>query len=624
MCGINGIAGSVLDIEKRISKMNQRSSHRGPDNSDFFSDSSIALGHNRLSIIDLSESGNQPMTSMCGEYVMVFNGEIYNFRDVAKKLGLSGLKSGTDSEVVLEGFVKKGKQILEELNGMFAFAVFHKTSETLFIARDRLGIKPLYYYFKDDILVFSSEIRSLLASGLVDRKLSKEGLADYLRYSTVHAPKTILEDVLMLEPGHYMELAADGFEVAEYWALDTHVSQESQGKSIEEIRSDVRQKLKSSVDARMMSDVPFGAFLSGGIDSSAVVALMSDEGRRKVKTFCVTFDEEEFSEAKFARKIAEKYNTEHTEIKLSPGDFLKLLPEALMSMDHPSADGPNSYVVSKVTKEAGVTMALSGLGGDELFAGYEIFPRSVELLSKKWLFSFPAGLRKIGTSMLKALKPGVASKKIAETLKQKYLELPYFYPISRLILFDSEIERLVNFELPKENEVQKFGLDNVGPGKRAFNLPFLSKVSFLEVRTYMQNVLLRDSDQMSMAHALELRVPFLDHNLVEYVFGVSDEHKFPYSPKKLLVDSLGELLPNEIVNRPKMGFVLPYEMWMKNELSAFIEENLMHLGQLSVFNEKEVFKLWNRFLKGDKAITYSRVWPLVVLAVWIKSNEIDV
>jgi len=623
MCGINGIYNlSEIDNPKKIiHDMNAKSSHRGPDASGVYVDEFVAFGHNRLSIIDLSENANQPFYSKDNRYTIVFNGEIYNYQEIKENLNYS-FETKSDTEVVLAAFIEWGEKCLYQFNGMFAFAIWDKVERQLFIARDRLGIKPLYYYDDNNTFVFSSELRSLLMSGVIEKKIDKTSFIDYLRYNTVHAPSTIIEGVKMLMPGHFIKLREDLFENKKYWDPNVNLNRASDNKSYEEVKKDVRCLLEDSVKSRLVADVPFGAFLSGGIDSSAVVALMSNVSDAKVKTFNISFAEEEFSEAKYARIIAEKYNTDHTEIKLTPQDFLKELPEALAAMDHPSGDGPNSYIVSKATKESGITMALSGLGGDELFAGYEIFPRAVSLLDKKWTYSFPVGVRKLFGKVLTTVKSSIASEKVVATLTQKYLELPYYYPINRQVLMDADIKRLTHKATLPENAVTKIGMENVDVNAIGFKSPFLSKVSYMEMNTYMQNVLLRDTDQMSMAQALEVRVPFLDHKLVEYVYGVDDKWKFPYSPKKLLVDSLGDLLPEEIVNRPKMGFVLPWEKWMKNELKEFCEENLKHLEKTDLLNSDELWKMWQRFLKSDKKITWSRVWPLVVFGYWIDLNEI--
>jgi asparagine synthase (glutamine-hydrolysing) len=505
---------------------------------------------------------------------------------------------------------------------MFAFAIWDKAAKTLFIARDRLGIKPLYYFDDNKYLAFSSELRGLMDLPFIEKKVNQEGLVDYLRYGTVHAPSTIIEGVKMLLPGHYIWLSADEYQVEQYWNLGSFINRKAEDQSYEEVTQEVRARLSNSVKNRMQADVPYGAFLSGGIDSSAIVGLMSEVSTQPVKTFSISFNEKDYSEAKYAQIIADKFKTEHTEINLTPADFLKELPAAMNAMDHPSTDGLNSYMVAKVTKESGVTMALSGLGGDELFAGYDIFHRAVNLLDKKWLFSFPLFIRKAIAGGLRLVKPSISSDKITETITQKYLELPFYYPINRQVLTDDIVKKITNkVELP-ENAVFKIGMENLDVAKEGFKAPFLSKVSYLEMNTYMQNVLLRDVDQMSMASALEVRVPFLDHQLVEYVHGIPDEYKFPYSPKKLLVDSMGDLLPPEIVNREKMGFVFPWQVWMKEDLNQFCVENLNWLKTQSYFNAGAIDDIWELFLNGNYKVTWSRIWHLVVLGHWLKKNKI--
>lgn len=624
MCGINGIynISKLEDPRNEVLRMNQKSAHRGPDASGSFVDDFIALGHNRLSVIDLSVSANQPFFSNDDRYVIVFNGEIYNFKEIKGKIPDYHFTTGSDTEVVLAAYIEWGEKCLNYFNGMFAFAIWDKVERQVFIARDRLGIKPLYYFDNNNSFVFSSELRSVMACSLVPEKVDSVALVDYLRYNTVHAPNTIIEGVKMLMPGHFIKLSEDVYENKKYWDANLNINRKSENQTYDDIKGNVRSLLEDSVKRRLVSDVPFGAFLSGGIDSSAIVGLMSTVGNTKVNTFNISFAEEEYSEAKYARIIAEKFQTNHTEIKLTPEDFLKDLPEALQAMDHPSGDGPNSYIVSKVTKENGITVALSGLGGDELFAGYDIFPRAVSLLDKKWLYSFPVGLRKLMGKGLQTIKPSIASDKIVATITQKYLELPFYYPINRQVLMDDSIKKLLDKGILPENEVFKFGLENIDVNTTGFKSPFLSKVSFMEMNTYMQNVLLRDTDQMSMAHALEVRVPFLDHQLVEYVYGVDDKWKFPYTPKKLLIDSLGDLLPKEVVNRPKMGFVLPWEKWMKGELKGFCEENLKNLAARDLLNSDELWKIWENFQKGEKKVTWSRIWPLVVLGYWLDQNNI--
>jgi asparagine synthase (glutamine-hydrolysing) len=385
MCGINGIFQQIPKFEAAsiVLQMNQSLKHRGPDADGIYKNEKLVLGHRRLSIIDVSPQSNQPFHSYHNKFVIVYNGEIYNYQQVKKKIPEYPFKTDSDTEVIVAAYEKWGKDCLHQLNGMFAFALWDIKKEELFIARDRLGIKPLYYHHSENAFIFSSEMRAILTTGLVPRKINTNSLTDYLRYQTVHAPNTIVEGIQMLMPGHNITLSNNQLKTYKYWDVTNSYNKEIYKSSYSEIKENVKSLLTDSVRLRLIADVPFGAFLSGGIDSSAIVALMSQVSSSTIKTFNVSFDESSFSEAKYAKIIAEKFHTNHTEIKLTPSDFLNLLPSSLLAMDHPSGDGPNTFVVSKVTKEAGVTMALSGLGGDEIFAGYSVFNRALQLQKKK-------------------------------------------------------------------------------------------------------------------------------------------------------------------------------------------------------------------------------------------------
>jgi len=341
---------------------------------------------------------------------------------------------------------------------------------------------------------------------------------------------------------------------------------------LNKIKTDISDLLYSSVEKRMMSDVPLGAFLSGGIDSSIITGIMSKLSTQKVNTFSVNFDEAEFSEGKYAQQVAKLFNTNHTEILLKPKDFLENLPDALKFMDHPSGDGPNSYIVSKVTKEAGITVALSGLGGDELFAGYNVFKQVPQAYNHKILSKVPQFVRKFGAASLLALKKDIRSKKLAELLKIQNFNFENIYSLSRLLYTEKEFRSFFSSKEIIPNRVTEI-TSNIDI--KASHL--LSAVSSAEIQTYMQNTLLRDTDQMSMASSLEVRVPFLDHKLVEYVYNVSDKFKYPHTQKKLLIDSLN-ILPDEVVNRPKMGFLLPWDVWLKNELFDFADSRIRSLA----------------------------------------------
>lgn len=631
MCGINGIVG-VADqaiAKEKISAMNHCMQHRGPDDAGVFVEDKIALGHRRLSIIDLSDAGHQPMASYDNRYQIVYNGELYNYKELKFELQRvsSGsthqpyfFKTNTDTEVILAAFIRWRADCLNHFNGMFAFAIWDTQTKELFIARDRLGIKPLYYFFTNGVFAFASELRSLLATQLIKREIDRNSLIDYLRYQTVHAPHTIIKGIKMLLPGNYIKIENDSPSIHSYWNINNKIKFSTvKDKSYENVCKDVKHLLGKAVEKRLVADVPFGAFLSGGIDSSAIVGLMSKVSTEKIKTFTITFDESEYSEAKYAKLIAEKFKTEHHEIKLKPTDFLSELPNALKALDHPSGDGPNTYVVSKATKASGITMALSGLGGDELFGGYDIFKRTLALNNKKWLNFIPSFLRSPAGNLLQTLKPSVAADKISALLKLNSINFNTYYPLSRQVLMDKQVLQLLNTEVLTTNRVFEL-ISEIDPTPNDYQL---TRVSIAEITSYMQNVLLRDTDQMSMAHALELRVPFMDHQLVEYVLGLPDAYKNVLSPKKLLVDALGDLLPAEIVKRPKMGFTFPWKNWMQHELKSFCEQKMTSLAKRNLFNEAEVLKLWSSFLANDPRVSWSRIWHLIVLENWLLENNIE-
>lgn len=628
MCGISGfsvIPNTQINYSDVILNMNTALAHRGPDASGVWNDESVYLGHVRLAIIDLQSSSNQPLHSSDNRYVIVYNGELYNYLDLKLELqrvaqGSNDLpyffKTNSDTEVVIAAYQRWGSDCLHKFNGMFAFALYDKHEKKMFVARDRMGIKPLYYSYKNKQLIFSSEIRALLSTPFIEKKINRNIISEYVLYQTVHAPNTIIEDVNTLMPGHYMEFHNNALNIKQYWNINSY-TKPSNNLNYKATCSRIEELLFQSVERRLISDVAFGAFLSGGIDSSAIVGIMSKISSKKVETFNVSFDESSFSEADYARKISRLFNTNHHEIKLSPDDFLNLLPEALNAMDHPSGDGPNTYVVSKATKQAGITMALSGLGGDELFAGYDVFKQMHKINNKAWLNVFPSWMRKIPAEFIKAKKNSIAGDKIHEILSGDKISIEYTYPIFRKLYSQKQTQLLLK---TKHNQkIQEIIKSISFPD----NQHVLSYVSALEINTYMQNILLRDADQMSMAVALEVRVPFLDYKLTEFVLSVNDEFKYPSSPKKLLIDSLNGLLPDEIINRPKMGFTLPWQYWLKNELRFFCEQNIKALAKRDFINKQELENLWNGFLNNEKKITWSRIWHLIVLENWLQKNNIN-
>lgn len=620
MCGIDGILWTGAesgDCLATVMRMNAALAHRGPDDEGTFADRGVALGHRRLSIIDLSSAGHQPMTSADGRFTVVYNGEIYNFRDVRNKLDYP-FRSHSDTEVLLAAWCAWGAACVEQFVGMFAFAVWDHVERELHLVRDRLGIKPLYYLSDGTHFVFASEIRAILASGLASRRIDGEGLVDYLRYQSVHQPATIVQGIRQLPPGTHLRVKDGRLSLRSYWTLAA--AAKPSGISANAAHKEIFDTLQKAVERRLVADVPFGAFLSGGIDSSAIVALMSAVTDR-VCTFTVSFAEKEFDETRYAQMVASKFRTDHHEILLSPQNFLELLPESLGCMDHPSGDGPNSYVVSRATKQAGVSMVLSGLGGDELFAGYPIFRQSGRLEKLRWLNRIPRVMRSTAAGIACALRTDTRTAKTAAILGMNRISALSAYPLYRQVFLDNQIRGFIrNPQLP-QNAVARL-VSALEEDADFARLPLLSQISVAEMTTYMQHVLLRDTDQMSMAQSLEVRVPFLDHELVGLVLGIPDAVKYPHTPKQLLVDSLSGLLPREIVDRPKMGFTLPFAHWMKRELRSFCDGKINALAQRDYFDGQAISQYWKDFVASHAAIPWSRPWLLVVLEHWLEQNEV--
>jgi asparagine synthase (glutamine-hydrolysing) len=619
MCGITGILHPVaVKIAPLIRQMTDAQAHRGPDADGFYCDEKIGLGHRRLSIIDLSSGANQPMFDHSGRYVLVFNGEIYNYLETKSKLPDYPYQTDSDSEVILAAWIRWGKNCLEHLNGMFAFAIWDKMEQTLFVVRDRLGIKPLYFYEKDGLFLFASEIRALLATGLIPKKVNRRGLQDFMTHQAVHAPDTIVENVHQLMPGEYGFYKNGRFERNYYWKIEESAQMRPDLTRPEALKL-VRSELFAAVERRMIADVPLGAFLSGGIDSSAIVAIMSEMSALPVNTCSIVFQEKDFDESHWSQLIAEKYRTQHTEVMLKPDIFLEELPAALAAMDSPSGDGINTFIVSKYTRKAGLTVALSGLGGDELFAGYGSFKEWKKLHEdyKNWYY-LPKSIRNLAISGFQKIKNNRRSEKLGDILAAENAQIDEVYPYFRQLFLEKNLQNwLPDFD--KSNSQIRRQLQKAA--EKTHELPVLSQFSVAEIITYTQNVLLKDTDQMSMAHALEVREPFFDYKLVETVLGISDNIKFPNTPKQLLVDALHPLLPDEVVHRKKMGFTLPWEHWIRNELQDFCQTRLEKLENRGLFTHHKITELQKGFATRDPLILWSHIWTLVVLEEWLEKNE---
>ena len=631
MCGIAGAHGleafqGLADATARVRDMVSNIAHRGPDAEGVWSDEEhVVLGHRRLSILDTGEGANQPFR--IGDDVLVFNGEGYNYLELRRELEAAGVhrfSTQGDTEVVLAALRHWGLEgALKRLNGMFALAWWSAVDRRLILVRDRLGIKPLYWHqTPEGTLLFASEVRALLASGKVRRALNREAVADQWMYGTVHAPATIVSGIQLLEPGSLLVAQDEDIKMAQWW----DPADEALGEPLLDDRARrtrIRELLSDSVALRMRSDVAYGAFLSGGIDSSAVVGLMSEVATQPVTTFSVTFAEAALDESPWSRAVAKRFGTDHHEIRLTPEDFLAQVPHGLDAMDHPSADGLNTYVVSGATRREGVKVALSGLGGDELFAGYPVFERSARLAKLNWLGSWPRGGRRLLGKMLVAARPGMTSRKQAEIFGGHYFDVAHTYPLSRQMFLRADLQRMLASDVPLTNRVFRWLVAELAPGKKAFGLPFLSQVSLAEMRTYMGHTLLRDADQFSMAHALEVRVPFLDHRLVAAALASSDAQKFPTFPKRLLVEALDGLLPDDVVNRPKMGFVLPWESWLRGELKEVCDAGLQSLKDRAWVQSDAIAGMERSFHAGETTWSWSRVWSLAVLGGYLDRHGLE-
>jgi len=628
MCGIFGIVARDAQIPAGLLERGTQSlAHRGPDDSGTVllrdSGDEIGLGNRRLAILDLSPLGHQPMHDPETGNWIVYNGEIYNFRDVRKELEEAGTTfvSHSDTEVLLKAYARWGETCLTKFRGMFAFALWDSRGRYLLIGRDPMGIKPLYYAQSGPYFVFASEVRTILGTGLVKPRIDPAGLENYLTFGSAYDPLTLVEGVHSLPAGHSLTWQSGTLRQAPYWDLVDETTTAHRSDFGAEPESSAASRLQplieEAVRMQLVSDVPVGVFLSGGIDSSALVSILSRCGTT-ASTFSIVFREADFSEAEHSRAVAAKFHTDHHEIAVSQSDVLAAIPSALGAMELPTMDGVNTYFVSREARRAGVKVALSGLGGDEIFAGYSSFrtvPR-MERFANVWSHA-PHLVRGIFASAFRAVAPANDQNRKLASLARDSGRILHPYFLARMLFLPNQREKLLgkkaNESSAESNVAQRDRL------QRSLPLDPINRVSYLESRCYMLNTLLRDSDFMSMSQGLEIRVPLIDHQLAKTVLALPGKWKLNGTPKKLLVGALAGSLPDEIVHRPKRGFTLPFEHWMRQELRAEIEpllsEDRVGRGPLGSFlNGKEVNRIWNDFLSGT--VSWSRPWALYVLQRW--------
>ena len=624
MCGICGIInfdksrsvdGSVL---KRMCDVIV---HRGPDEEGYYCKANVGLGMRRLSIIDL-DTGHQPISNEDGTKWIVFNGEIYNFRELRSELEKKGHKFATksDTEVIIHAYEEYGPNCPTKLNGMFAFAIWDEVQNTLFLARDRIGIKPLYYMLQGDRLVFGSEIKSILQAKGVPREVDLKALSTYLTFEYIPAPLTIFRGMKKLPPAHTLILKDGKVSLHKYWDLSFRLDGEDEKYLCEKLR----ETLTDSVRLRLVSDVPLGAFLSGGIDSSTVVALMSQLMDQPVKTFSIGFEDATYNELDYARIVAKRFNTDHHEFIIKP-NAIELVEKLIKHLDEPFGDFSifPTYLVSRMARDY-VTVALSGDGGDELFGGYETYV--ADKVDRFYYSRIPRALRRgIISPLLRAIPP-TAKKKGVINMTKRFVQgtqledrlhharwMVFFTPEERSSVFSDDVRE----ELKNDN-IYDFifhYFDEAQTDDR------LNQQIYVDVKTYLVDDILVKVDRMSMATSLEARVPFLDHRVAELSFSIPGKLKLKglQKSKYILKKAMEDLLPPEILKRGKQGFSIPIKNWLKKELKPLMLDTLnpQTISSQGFFNSKFINKLVDEHLKGVENHSH-QLWALIVFQLWYK------
>lgn len=625
MCGIAGyysIANAFSEVELR--KMTGVLAHRGPDAEGFFSDETIGLGHRRLSIIDLSIEANQPMTSRDGRYVIIYNGEVYNYREIAAELKLkykSEFRTSSDTEVILEAYTRYGTYFLQKLNGMFSIAIYDKQEKVLFICRDRLGIKPLYYFWDGANFAFGSEIKALLQSSFIPRTINYNAVYKFLHLGFIPAPQSIYSSINKLEAGTWMKISATGLESKKYWTLQEQIKPEvvhSEKQAILQL-SDL---LMSSVQYQIKSDVPFGVFLSGGIDSSLVTRYAATLAGVNINTFSIGFEENRYNESAYAKAVANFLGTNHHEFIVSNKDAMDQIENVFEAYGEPFADSSSipTMLVSKLAKQH-VTVTLSGEGGDELFLGYGAY---------KWANRLNNPLVRLFRKPIASLLSGSRSKYARHSSyfekTENYLEYSHILSQEQYFFSLTELRSVLTPEFFKSpgttstESLTKFGVE-VDRLKRELTPP--EKQALFDLQFYMPYDLLTKVDRASMNFSLETRVPYLDHRVVEFALNLSPRLKHKNGiAKYILKEILFSHIPEKFFNRPKQGFAVPLEKWLKKELRFLIEDTLTKetIERFGICNFEQITKLKEQFFNGQSHL-YNRLWALVVLHKWLRKHQ---
>ena len=630
MCGI---AGTINYYEKRnvskklLDKMVSALEHRGPDDVGLYVKGNVGLGIRRLSIIDL-EKGHQPISNEDDSIWVVYNGEIYNYKELRQDLEKNGhkFKTNTDTEILVHLYEDLGKALVDKLNGMFAFALWDRKKRTLLLGRDRAGIKPLYYYIGRDKISFASELKALLQDNSISRELNKQALNDYLSLLYVPAPQSIFSSIKKLPPGHVLEYIDGELSVQQYWSVSYRAPEDERqptSKETQQYAIGIHERLQEAVRRRLISDVPLGAFLSGGIDSSAIVALMAQVSNTQIKTFSIGFkDAGYYDERKFARKIVKQFNTQHHEFEVEPS-ALDILPTLVKYFDEPFADSSAipTYYLSKMARQH-VTVCLSGTGGDELFGGYRRY--LIENLFKHYQ-RYPKSIQGLAMNLSKMLP---VSRKSA--LKEYFLLLKRFLTCqeeSSPMLRHINMMSCFSDDAKDDLYTNAFKKNFSSPAhpleayyKKTGDLDDLTRTLNTDFQSYLPGDLLVKEDRMTMAASLEGRVPFLDHEFVEYVASIPSSLKVRnLTTKYIFKESMRSVLPSMIVDRRKHGFGVPIGEWFKNELKDYANDVFRDskTTQRGYFDGAYIQNLLDEHQKGLQDYS-SQLWTLLMFELWCR------
>lgn len=630
MCGITGIF--AFNLVGKFNKIHVTAAtatlqKRGPDFQDVYIDEWVGLGHRRLSIIDTSEGGNQPMWDKGHRYCIVFNGEIFNFMALKNELQGKGISfhSHSDTEVLLNLYILEKEKCLNKLNGFFSFCIYDKQEQSFFLARDRYGIKPLLYLFDEDKFVFGSEMKAILQYG-IEKIIDYNSLYTYLQLNYIPAPATIFTQVKKLMPGHWLKVSPGNINIQRYYKIPyNRLEAQSNAISYDKAKKTFKTLLENSVERRLISDVPLGAFLSGGVDSSVITAIAS-KIKPDLHTFSIGYrDEKFFDETNYARLVAKKFKTEHTVFSLTNEDLYTQIHSILNYLDEPFADSSAIavYILSKETKKY-ATVALSGDGADELLAGYnkhEAINRAINPGATEKII----GLLKPFLTSLPQSRNGAFSNKVRQLIRfqegTKLKSDDRYWQWASLASKDQAL-KLIHPEL----RINKWLIDYVPRRKEILqNIPAkenINDILLTDMQLVLANDMLTKVDLMSMANGLEVRVPFLDYEVVNFIFSLPDHYKINRSiRKRILQDTFKDVLPSQLYNRPKKGFEVPMLKWLRKEMRPLIIKDLLsqkRIEEQGIFYYPEVDKLKRQLFSANPGDAHARIWGLMVFQSWWK------